>query len=169
MQTIVTSELVLEPLTAAHAEVMFGVLADPEIYRYLDHLPPPSPDYLHALYSKLERRKSPDDSQLWLNWVVRLPEQAPIGYVQATIASPSSAWIAFVLSSKHWGRGFGRQATLAMVEHLTSAFGVKQFMATVEADNKRSIRLLERLAFRSATAHDAAPHKLSPTERLFLR
>lgn len=161
MQAITTARLVLEPLTAAHAEAMFEVLADLEIYRYLDYSPAPSVEHLRTVYSRLEARQSSDGSQVWLNWVVRPQQQAPIGYVQATIVSPNSAWIAYVLSSRQWGRGYAYEAALAMVERLASAYGVSRFLATVEAENGRSIRLLEGLAFRPATADETAGHELS--------
>jgi RimJ/RimL family protein N-acetyltransferase len=169
MQSITTAQLVLEPLTVAHAEAMFEVLADPEIYRYLDYPPPPSLEHLRRLYTRLESRKSPDGSQLWLNWVVRVPGQAPVGYVQATVIAPGSAWVAYVLSSKHWGRGYAHAAAQAMIEHLNKAYGVSRYLATVEAENQRSIRLLDRLAFRAATADEANGQGLSATERLYLR
>ena len=169
MQTITTSQLVLEPLTVGHAEAMFEVVVDSEIYRYLDYPPPPSVEHLRNVYARLEARRSPDGNQIWLNWVVRPHGHSPVGYVQATIVSPGSAWIAYVLSSKYWGRGYAHRATHAMLEHLTTAYGVGRYLAAVEAENQRSIRLLERLAFRPATSHEAAGHTLSVTERLFVR
>ena len=169
MQTITTSQLVLEPLTVAHAEAMFEVLADSKIYRYLDYPPPPSVEHLRDVYTRLEARKSPDGDQIWLNWVVRPHGHPPVGYVQATIASTGSAWIAYVLSSKYWGRGYAHLATHVVMENLTTAYGVVRYLATVEAENCRSIRLLERLAFRPALSHEAAGHNLSATERLFVR
>jgi ribosomal-protein-alanine N-acetyltransferase len=168
MQTITTPELVLEPLTVAHAEAMFAVLSDPELHRYLDYGPPPSLEHLRTVYAKLEARKSPDGSQVWLNWVVRRSEEA-IGYVQATIVSPGTTWVAYVLSSSHWGRGYARMATHAMIEHLALAYDVTRYMATVEAENIRSINLLERLSFRPGTSQEVQHHELSSTERLFVR
>src|SRR5664279_3530467 len=124
MQTLAAGQLVLEPLTVAHAAAMFEVLADAEIYRYLDHPPPPSLEHLRNVYAKLETRGSPDGSQVWLNWVIRLPGQPPVGYVQATVIAPGSAWVGYVLSSRQWGRGYAHTATRAMVEHLATAYGV---------------------------------------------
>jgi ribosomal-protein-alanine N-acetyltransferase len=169
MQTLAAGQLVLEPLTAAHAEAMFEVLADADIHRYLDHPPPPSVEHLRSVYARLETRTSPDGGQGWLNWVIRPPGQPPVGFVQATVVSPSSAWVAFVLSRRHWGRGYAHMATQAMLEHLAEAYGVDRYLATVEAENQRSIRLLERLAFHPATSHEANGHSLSETERLFVR
>ncbi|HET7866507.1 MAG TPA: GNAT family N-acetyltransferase [Burkholderiaceae bacterium] len=169
MQTITAADLVLEPLVVAHAPEMFEVLCDPLTHRYLDHPPPPSVDHLRAVYKQLETRKSPDGRQLWLNWVVRLPGQPPMGYVQATVVSRGRAWVAYLLASKHWGRGHAYAAMQAMLGHLGLACGVGLYMATVEAGNQRSIRLLQRLGFHAASAQEAEGHQLSATERLFLR
>ena len=54
------------------------------------------------------------------------------------------------------------------MEHLRATCGVIRFLATVEADNERSVRLLQRLGFRAATEAEAREHELSATERLFV-
>lgn len=170
LQAITTPSIVLEPLTVAHAPAMFDVLADAEIYRYLDYAPPPSVEHLREVYQRLEARRSPDGAELWLNWAICLPQHPPLGYVQATVlASGRSAFIAYVLASRHWGRGYAQAATQAMLGHLTTSYGVQRFLATVEADNERSIRLLGQLAFRPASPHEAADARLAPTERLYVR
>lgn len=169
MQAITASGLVLEPLTAAHAGALFEVLSDPLIYAHLDEAPPDSVDELRRVYARRETRKSPDGQQLWLNWLVRLHGQQPIGYVQATVTGPGVAWIAYVLGRSAWGRGHALIATQAMLDHLDTVYGVRECLATVEVDNERSIRLLGRLGFRAATLSEAAAHDLTPSERLFLR
>lgn len=169
MQTLTAGSFVLEPLTAAHAEAMFDALADPEIYRYLDYPAAPSLEYLRTRYTKLETRRSADGSEAWLNWVVRVPGEAPLGHVQATVLPTGDAWVAYLLNSRHWGRGIAHTAMQAMVEHLAAVYGVKRYMATVEVDNRRSIRLLERLGFRLATVDELRGHELTASERLYLR
>jgi [ribosomal protein S5]-alanine N-acetyltransferase len=140
---------------------MFEVLSDPLIYPYLDFPPPPSLEHVRSVYAQLEQRRSPDGSQIWLNWIVI--RDAPIGFVQATIRG-EDADVAYVLGSAHWGHGYAFEAMAAMLEHLASSYGVRRFFATVEEKNERSIRLLERLGFRPAEGRD-----LSPTERRFVR
>ena len=169
MQTLATSELVLEPLVTAHAEAMFDVLGDPALYRYLDEAAPPSVDHLRRLYTRLEARLSPDCSQVWLNWVVRRPGLPLLGYVQATVMPNSTAWVGYVFSAQHWGRGYATQAGKALLEHLVSDYGVKRFLASVEMANLRSTRLLQRLRFHEASGPVREVHELSPTERLFSR
>lgn len=169
MHTITTSQLVLEPLAAAHAEVMFDLLSEPQLYRYLDYPPPPSVEHLRNVYARLEARQSPDGDEIWLNWVVLAFGRQPVGTVQATVVSPGDAWIAYMLSSQYWGRGYAHMATRAMLAHLAEAYGVGRYLATVEVENLRSVRLLERLAFRPATPNEADGHGLTATERLFVR
>ena len=168
LQAITTGCIVLEPLTVAHAEAMFQVLADPLLYRHLDESAPASVEELRRIYTARQSRKSPDRKQLWLNWVIRVDGQAPVGYVQATVTGPGVAWVAFVVASRHWGRGLGFRASNAMLAHLELVYGVRHCMATVEIDNQRSIRLLQRLGFQPATPSEAGAHALSETERLFL-
>jgi [ribosomal protein S5]-alanine N-acetyltransferase len=169
MRTLTTLQLELEPLTIEHATEMFEVLSDPVIYRYLDDPPLPSIEHLRSVYKKREARKSPDGSQGWLNWAVRVRGQQLVGVVQATVFEPNSAWVAYVFSPQHWGHGYAYEATAAMIAHLGSDYGVTRYLATVEVENLRSIRLLERLGFRLATPQEASSHELTSTERLFLR
>jgi RimJ/RimL family protein N-acetyltransferase len=167
MDTLTTADLVLEPLTAGHAEAMFEVLRDPELYTYLDYGPPPTAEHLRGVYEQLEARVSPDGSELWLNWVVCPQGGAPVGFVQATVGG-ADAWVAYVLARESWGRGYAFRATRAVVDHLRATCGVIRFLASVEGENGRSVRLLERLGFRPATEAEAREHVLSATERLFV-
>src|SRR6267378_8318683 len=114
MRIVETESLTLEPQTAAHAEEMFVVLSDPAIYAY-ENKPPRSLEWLRARFTKLETRLSADGREQWLNWVIRLPTSALIGYVQATVREDGRAAIAYELSSAYWGRGLARQAVKAMI------------------------------------------------------
>jgi [ribosomal protein S5]-alanine N-acetyltransferase len=169
MRALAAGNLVLEPLVAAHAEAMFEVLTEPELYRYLDYPPPPTVEHLVGVYARLEARKSPDRSEHWLNWIVSPLGQPPVGYVQATVTLSGVALIGYVFSKKHWGKGYATHAVQAMVEHLPMEHGVSRFLATVEAENAASIRLLARVGFRAATDVELESHELSQTERLFIR
>ena len=166
MERLADAALVLEPLGVRHAEVMYRILRDPELHRYLDHPPPPSVDALREDYRWLERRTSPDGLQGWLNWIVAPAGGEPIGFVQATVEG-SMAWIAYMLAREAWGHGHATRACDLMIDHLAGHYGVQRVMAVVEAANIRSIRLLERLGF--ALAADTANVTLTPSERLFVR
>jgi RimJ/RimL family protein N-acetyltransferase len=165
MRVIETGILRLEPQTAAHAEEMFAVLSDPAIYEY-ENQPPPSLQWLQARYAKLETRLSADGTEQWLNWVIRLPTSQLIGYVQATVGPEGRAGIAYELTSAYWGRGLARRAVAAMLSELVDSYNVATFFAVLKRDNRRSMRLLERLGFALASPEQHAAHHVEADEAL---
>lgn len=161
-------DLTLEPQTAAHAEEMFAVLRDPAIYEH-ENAPPPSVGWLRERLRRLESRTSPDGTERWLNWVIRVPGAGLVGYVQATVRADGDAAIAYVLSSAHWGRGVARRAVEAMIAELAARHGVRSLSAVLKRENLRSLRLLERLGFSPASPEERAARRVEPDELLMVR
>jgi hypothetical protein len=84
--TLRTERLDLIPITRAHAPAMFEVLKDPALYEHLAGSPPADVATLTRTYEFWEGGRSPDKSELWLNWALRL--QGPhrlIGHLQVGI------------------------------------------------------------------------------------
>src|SRR5437667_5106706 len=100
MRTLSAPPLLLEPQFAAHAREMFALLSDPAIYEF-ENAPPSSEEALATRFRKLETRQSPDGSQGWLNWVIRMPSGGLAGYVQATVFGNGAALIAYELASRY--------------------------------------------------------------------
>jgi len=149
MNRVDAGTLVLEPQLSAHAAELFDVLSDPAIYEF-ENAPPVSAVWLAERFARLESRASPDGTEQWLNWVIRLPTGVLAGYVQATIANESTAHIAYVLGSKFWRQRIGSAAVRAMLAELASAYGVQTFAATLKERNYRSLALLRSLGFETA-------------------
>ena len=168
MRVLVTDKLTLEPQLAAHAEELFLILGDPALYAY-ENEPPPSLEWLRARLLRLESRTSPAGDEQWLNWVIRLSTSEPIGYVQATLHAAGPATIAYVFSSKSWGRGLAREAVQAMLSELTAHYGVGRFCAVLKRENFRSLRLLERLGFSLASPAQHASREVEAGELLMQR
>src|SRR5215468_9160085 len=168
MRVIDAGSLSLEPQTVQHADEMFIVLSDPKIYEY-ENKPPRSLAWLRERFAKLESRHSADGSEQWLNWVIRLPTSELAGYVQATVHADGSAAIAYELSSAYWGRGLARRAVQAMITELAERYHVGTLTAVLRCENRRSVRLLERLGFSLASAKSHAEHNVEPSEVLMQR
>ena len=168
MRTIRTERVVLEPQTAAHAEEMLEVLSDPAIYEY-ENEPPRSLEWLSERFTKLETRRSADDTEQWLNWVIRIPTSELIGYVQATVHPDGRAAIAYELASGFWGRGLAQAAVQAMIPALKEDYGVRRLSAVFKRRNHRSQRLLERLGFSPATPELHAELGAEPDEMLMVK
>lgn len=168
MRELDADGLSLEPQIAEHADAMFVVLSDPAIYEY-ENEPPRSLEALRERFAALESRCSRDGTEQWLNWVIRLPSSELIGYVQATVHSDGRADVAYVLHSDHWGRGLARRAVAAMIRELVLHHGVRSLSAVLKRENVRSMHLLHRLGFESATTAQCAESGIEEDEYLMLR
>ncbi len=120
-QAISTRRLDLLPLHVEHAEEMAAVLSDPALHTFIGG----TPDTPQALRSRYQRMTagSPDPAVSWLNWVIRLRDEACLtGTVQATI-SPSGhgliAEVAWVVGTPWQGRGIATEAAQGLVDWLS--------------------------------------------------
>jgi [ribosomal protein S5]-alanine N-acetyltransferase len=147
--------LTLVPLTAAHADVLFPFLADTGLWTYTDESAPAGVDALRERYRRLETRRSPDGSQLWLNWALETRDEGFAGLVQATVAVlRDEAAVAYVIARRFWSRGLGTEAVGMLLEFLREQLRVTKAVASVDGRNVPSVRLLRRLGFEGTNDSD---------------
>jgi len=136
---IETDRLVLTPLSASDAEDMVDTLSSPDLYVYIGGQPPTLDD-LRSRYAVLTTGHSPDNSEEWLNWIVRLgnADRRAIGTVQATVTEDGRrAEVAWVIGADGQGHGYGSEAAVAMVQSLVEA-GVGHVTAHVHPEHVAS-------------------------------
>jgi RimJ/RimL family protein N-acetyltransferase len=167
MRTLDADICTLEPQVEAHAVEMFAVLCDPAIYEF-EGEPPPSVEALAAAYRRKESRRSPDGSQVWLNWVVRLPGGDLAGYVQATVMPGGYSYIGYEFSSRYWRRGIASAAVGAILRELGREYHVHQLVAVLKKSNHRSQGLLTKLGFMEAPPDQGAKFEPEPDELVML-
>ena len=168
MRTLEAAGITLLPQLASHADEMFVVLSDPQIYLY-ENEPPQSIEWLRQRFARLETRASADGKERWLNWVIRVPSGALIGYVQATLHGKGRAAIAYELNSAFWGQGLAHRAVATMIKELAGDYRVRHLSAVLKRNNQRSRRLLERLGFTPASPAQQSRQSIEPDEMLMLR
>jgi ribosomal-protein-alanine N-acetyltransferase len=140
--------LMLEPLLAHHASLIYNELLNPRLYKYIPDTPPNSLQELEKKYARLESRKSPDEQELWLNWVASLRNQQKyVGTFQATIYANQTAEIAYIVFAQFWRRGYGGEASQRLLRHLFVDYKVRTISANMDTRNLASIRLVESLGF----------------------
>lgn len=148
-KTMATSNrLRIEPLRAAHAEVMYPIQLDERIYRYIPTRRYATLDDLAERFRKLEAG-SPDPGQAWLNWCLFLREDgSAIGHLQASISLVDrAAWVAYVLTPGAWGHGYATEALAWLLDHLASACHVDLARAQIDSRNTASLAVVQRLDF----------------------
>jgi RimJ/RimL family protein N-acetyltransferase len=149
---ITSARLSLVPLAVADADEMVGVLSGAALYTFTGGLPP-SLSELRARYARLAAGHSPDGREEWRNWIIRRePDQAAVGYVQATVVDEGTrAEVAWVVGLRWQRQGFAGEAARALVAWL-DARGVTTIQAHIHPDHTAS----------AAVARSAG---LQPTDR----
>ncbi|MBP9708764.1 MAG: GNAT family N-acetyltransferase [Oligoflexales bacterium] len=101
-----TERLLLEPICENHAEDMAALLADPDLHTFVPSNPP-TLEKLNSQYKYWESRISPQEDELWLNWVGRLKANGKIvGHFQAGVKTSLEANIAYTIGKDFQRQGF---------------------------------------------------------------
>ena len=139
-----SARLSLVPLTVADADEMVGVLSGTALYDFTGGSPP-GLDELRARYARLATGRSPDGREEWRNWILRRePDQAAVGYVQATIVDGGTrAEIAWVVGLNWQRQGFAAEAAGALIAWL-DARGVTVIQAHIHPDHSASAAVARR-------------------------
>jgi RimJ/RimL family protein N-acetyltransferase len=153
---LTTVDLALEPLLPSHAVELYDGLRDDRIYLHIPQSPPASQAALMERFLKLSARRSPDGRELWLNWALRRKDGECVGWVQATVHGDRSALVAWIVFPTFWRKGYATQACRQMLDYLRAECDVVDAIATVDAENVASIRLLEKLGFARVSTEKAA-------------
>jgi RimJ/RimL family protein N-acetyltransferase len=116
-----TTRLDLEPLRVEHADELAPLLDDPGLHRFTGGAPAGLPE-LRARYTRQAVGRSPDGSQQWWNWVLRLRDTGvAVGTVQATVTGTDgvrTAEIAWVVAVSYQRQGLATEAARGMVAWL---------------------------------------------------
>jgi RimJ/RimL family protein N-acetyltransferase len=117
-EVVAGAGVVLTPLAVADAGPMAVVLSDPALYRYTGGSPPSIAE-LEQQYRRQTLGPWPPDER-WLNWLIRTPDQTPVGYMQATVTvSQKQAALAWVIGCQYQRRGYATAAAHAALTWLT--------------------------------------------------
>jgi RimJ/RimL family protein N-acetyltransferase len=77
--------------------------------------------------------------------------------------------VAYELGSRHWRRGIGSCAVLAMLDELRTAYHVHTFVAVLKAANFRSLGLLHRVGFARAGEQQVVQFGAEPDELVMVK
>jgi RimJ/RimL family protein N-acetyltransferase len=141
-----TSRLDLVPINREHAASMFSVLIDPALYEFTGGSPPVDIETLALKYEYWESRTSPDGSELWLNWVIRLRDSGKlIGHVQAglDLTHADGADVAWIVGSRWQKHGYATEAAKRVVDWVLE-LEVPEIRASINPENTASIKVAER-------------------------
>lgn len=143
-----TARLDLEPVRATHAGEAWPHLDDARMWQYFPEKRPKTIGDLRRLYRKWESG-SPAPDEIWHNWLCReRASREPAGGMQSTVLPLSRfAYIAYAIYPPFQRKGYAREASLAVIEYVLSAFAIDRIYAEMDVKNEASYRLAESLGF----------------------
>jgi RimJ/RimL family protein N-acetyltransferase len=145
---VVTSRLVLEPLTSAHADVFFVPLQDDRIYRWISASAPSELQHLRETWHWGEGRVSPSGDEAWLGWAARRKSCGSyVGKLDAQVnAARVVTNLGYIFLPDFWNQGFASECARAIAEHF-ARHGLLEVHAFVTLGNEASERALLRAGF----------------------
>jgi RimJ/RimL family protein N-acetyltransferase len=133
---IETERLLIRPLTAAEAELMFEQWVDPANER-VDFAP---------------ERPSDEQVRRWIEraWGVWERDTGElVGDCSLSFDDGFQEWeLSYGFRRDRWGRGYATEAGEACVRHGFDVLGVQKIVADVDPQNPVSVHVLEKLGFR---------------------
>jgi RimJ/RimL family protein N-acetyltransferase len=136
---IETDRLVLRRMMAYDAPALHAMLSDPETMRYWSTTPHTALAETEAWVADglaaMERGDGID--------FVALHDNRVIGRVAFWMGNE----IGFLFSRAVWGKGYAREAMIAVLHHGFERLGFKSVRADVDPGNVRSLKLLEGVGF----------------------
>lgn len=162
------AHLTIEPLTEAHADLLFAAYQEHSIYTYIPSQPPQSREALRQQFKAFAAGAPPGSNEIWLNWVIKYGEtQQIVGTLQATWFADNHSWIGYTIVPAYWGQGIASAAVGLLLADLRQRFGAHTVFASVDTRNIASIKVLEHNGFTLARK-EAAEIRGVPTEDYIL-
>lgn len=167
---LTTQRLTLEPLQLAHAESLFPGFADERLYHFFDKLPHDSIAAMREDYVRILAGPRDHPTERWVNYAIR--ESATntyLGMIETSVFPGDHAYLAYFVFTPYQGKGFAREACVAVLDHLRATFQIKRVVAEMDVRNVASWRLVTSLGFqRVSTTQNVAFFKgASSTEYRF--
>ncbi|MDR0963673.1 MAG: GNAT family N-acetyltransferase [Clostridium sp.] len=137
--TITTERLILRRKMEADIPKMTAMFDCDEVRKYLGGYPPRDE---HSMLKMVRSRKATE-------WAVTLKDTDEyIGEVMLPkIVDGYLGEIGYLFRQEYWGKGYANEAVSAIVEYAFGALGLKRLFATIDNNNERSKKFIEKLCF----------------------
>lgn len=143
-----TRRLLLRPFELADTEVAHGWFGDPLVMKYTPAGVVSGVDKTRERLAEYRAHQAAHGFSKWL--IADRASGEPIGDA-GLLQLPELGWVdlGFRLSRSYWGRGLATEAASAWVSAAFGTLGLARLGAFVHPENAASIRVLEKLGFRS--------------------
>ena len=163
----------LRPLASDDAEAVFAYARDPEVTHFMAWEPAPDVDSVRPFLAEQIGKRRRGEA-LALAIVLKGTEQVIGSTDLREVCStsllrrrgPKRAELGYLLARPYWGQGLMTEAVQLTVAHGFMALGLTQIFAWVDAENRQSQRVLEKIGMHT---HGREFRKIREQRRLYLR
>jgi len=144
---IMTERLIIKTLEMKDKEAFFSYRALPEVYQYQSWWPK---DIQEAeVFIEENLKVVPNTNDSWLQVAVCLKGGGLIGDIGIHFMDDGEqAELGYTFAPEFQGKGLASEAVRAVTDYLFVGLGKHRITGSVDPDNTKSIKLLERLGFR---------------------
>lgn len=147
LEIIDTDRLILKPLSLQDKEVFLAYRGNPEVFQFQSWDPPNLQEVENFIRQNLT--VVPNTPDTWLQLGVYLHNSLLIGDIGLHfLADDAQVEIGYTLAPEHQGQGYAFEAVKAVLGYLFGHLGKHRVIGSVDPENIRSSRLLEKLGFR---------------------
>jgi ribosomal-protein-alanine N-acetyltransferase len=145
---IITANFILEPIQVRHARILYPLMLDNTLYRYIPINAPASIEALENKYQAWSKGVSDNGDEIWLNYAIRQREGSEyVGTLQATIKRAGPTYIAYETYTPYQRSGVAKESCAALIKHLFENCETQTITAHLDTHNIASKKLLESLQF----------------------
>lgn len=143
---ISTDRLLIRTLEMKDKEEFFKYRSMPEVYQYQSL----RPTNISEIEEFINRNNTVclNAANLWMQLAVCLNNGQMIGDIGIHFLDDDQAEIGYTLSPDYQGNGYAQEAVKAVINFGFTELKKHRITASVDPDNIKSIRLLERIGFR---------------------
>lgn len=146
---LLTERLLLRPFAEGDFESYAAYHSLPEVYRYL-YSAVPAGKALEQKFSDMLDAPFASDGDVFRLAVVRCEDKAIIGQVSLKLASKAARQgeVGYIFNPSFAGKGYATEAVAKIIDAGFSGLGFHRIYARLDAANKGSIGVVERLGLR---------------------
>lgn len=141
-----TDRLSIRILDMRDKDVFFKYRSLPEIGRFQSWRPSNTEEIVVFIESNIA--VCPNTADTWLQLALCLKDGQLIGDIGVHFSDNYQVELGYTLAPKHQGKGYASEAVKAVIDYLFGSLKKHRVSASVDPDNLKSIRLLEKIGFR---------------------
>ncbi len=141
-----TQRLYIRELTSTDFSAFHEMQVNPNVLKYIGGRGYDEVENRKQLNGLLERYKDPHND-FWVWAVVRKEDEVFLGTVAIIVNDKQENEIGYRFSEKHWGKGYGWEATEALIEYCLQKMKLTSLVSYVDPRNDGSNRIMEKSKF----------------------